>query len=203
MLLTAREKRARADAVVKRGSPEWPVVPPNASLLAAPRASARRIRRYVEYVAHRTAASWPAAAVDELMTSYAAACEMAGLDLLLVICELLVETDELKSASTRLRVDPTALAFAVPACEQDWPRSWKDCARFHVGVLLAYALPDGAENAGQRLLLNVPRVREIVSPEKRGSAPTLDLLLRDWGGGGEPYLAKLLDHTDSILMPQY
>ena len=197
-----RERRARGDAVAKRGSPEWPVVPPNASLLAAPRASARRIRRYVEHVAGRTA-SWPTAAVDELMTSYAATCETAGLDLLLVICELLVETGELKSPSARLRIDPTALAFAAPACEQEWPRSWKDCARFHVGLLLAYALADGAETAEQRLLLNVPRVREIVSPKKRGSAPTLDLLLRDRADGGEPYLNKLLDHTDNILMPQY
>jgi hypothetical protein len=163
--------------VVKRGSTEWPIVPPDARFAAPPRATPRRISRYVEYVANT--AGWsvdPAnpAAVTALVAAYAGACAAAGLDPLVVICQLLVETDGLRSPSPWLRVDPHVLDGTPAPPPPGFHTSWHDAAQFHAQLLFDEAAR-GAMTVTQ------------VAHER----------------GGQRYLERLLGYTDSILMPQY
>jgi hypothetical protein len=162
--------------VARRGSSEWPVVSPQAAFAAPPRAAPRRISRYVEHVAF--AAGWPVGpdrtAVAALIEAYATACAAGRLDPLLVICQLLVETDGLRSASSWLRVDPAGLDGRQIPARPGFHASWQSAAQFHA-KLVADEAARGADSVGR------------IAHQR----------------GGQTYLDCLLSHTDSILMPQY
>jgi hypothetical protein len=168
----------------RRGSAEWPVVPRDAALLSRPRASAKRLARYAESRrrGHHE---------HGLVETYFAVCEEAGLDPLLVVSQLLLETDHLTARSTRLpSFDPVESA------------SRGEAARAHAGLLLAYALPKGAGDAAQRRLVDEALGRHPVPAKLRGSAPTLDRLAGTWSADPR-YPERIREIANEILTPQY
>jgi hypothetical protein len=184
----------------RRGSAEWPVVPRDAALLSSPRASAKRLARYA-HSANR--GRYPESELESIIATYAAACEEAGLDPLLVVSQLLLETQNLTAASARLpHLDPVGML--APRRGQAGPGfpSWAEAARAHAGLLLAYALPEGAGNDAQRRLLELARGRRPVPGKLRGSAPTLDRLAGAWSAD-KGYPERIREIANEILTPQY
>lgn len=140
--------------------------------------------------------------VVAIITTYVATCEEAGLDPLLVVSQLLLETDNLTSASPPLRLDPVGLRLSKNEEAERWFASWPEAARAHAGLLLAYALPAGSESTAQRGLLEEARRWRSVPHRLRGSAPTLDRLAGTWTAD-EGYPEKIRDIANMILQPQY
>jgi hypothetical protein len=174
-----------------------------APLLAPPRAGARRMMRFAVQgrllQAYGPAVEEPVAA---LMGGYVTTCERYGVDPLVPVCQLLIETEFLTSPFRRLRVDEDRLRPPTKQEIRPWLASWAGVVRAHTALLLAYALPVGEENAPQLELLrdkvNLPQLPH----ELRGSAPKLDLFVRAWTPE-EDYLDRLCEVGNSILMPQY
>jgi len=137
-----------------------------------------------------------------ILTTYVETCDEAGLDSLLVVSQLLLETDNLTSASSRLGLNPVKLALAKVEGDESWFSAWREAARAHAGLLLAYALPAGSESAAQLDLVEKALRWRPVPHRSRGSAPTLDRLAGSWAADRD-YTDKVLRIADSITMPQY
>lgn len=184
----------------RRGSAEWPVVPPDAALLSPPRASARRLARY----AHSgSRGRYRESELEGIIATYAAVCKEAGLDPLLVVSQLLLETDNLTAASARPpRLDPVGILAPKRAQAGPGFPSWEQAARAHAGLLLAYALPEGAGTDPQRRLLEQALRRRSVPRKLRGSAPTLDRLAGAWSAD-KGYPERIREIANEILTPQY
>ena len=184
----------------RRGSAEWPVVPRDAALLSPPRASARRMARY----AHSgNRGRYRESELQRIIGTYAAACEAAGLDPLLAVSQVLLETDNLTAPSARLpHLDPVGIL--APKQGQAGPGfpSWEEAARAHAGLLLAYALPEGAGTGAQRRLLKEAIGRRPLTGKLRGSAPTLDRLGGAWSAD-KGYAGRIREIANEILTPQY
>jgi hypothetical protein len=134
---------------------------------------------------------------------YVATCDAAELDPLLVVSQLILETDNLTAghAFARPLLDPIGIAAAKDPGGTGGFRSWLEAARVHVGVLLGFALPSG-ETPVQRELLDDARRWQPLLDELRGSAPTLDLLPRAWNAPPD-YAERIRAIANTILEPQY
>ena len=137
-----------------------------------------------------------------ILTTYVATCDEAGLDSLLVVSQLLLETDNLTSASSRLGLNPVKLDLTTVEGDVSWFSTWREAARAHAGLLLAYALPAGSESAAQLDLVEEALRWRPVPHRLRGSAPTLDHLGDSWVADSD-YTDKVLRIADSITMPQH
>ncbi len=154
------------------------------------------------------------------MPAYFATCTSVGIDPILVIAQMIHETGNLTSfwsarpqrnpagigVNSRKQVDrptdPTGWAFNTQ--RQVWEmglsfKTWKDDAiPAHVGRLLAYALPKGAEDAAQRDLIKRAMTYRSLPDRLRGTASTLKPLEKvhnpagdGWASPGADYGAKI------------
>lgn len=155
--------------------------------------------RYAVQGSHRADAE---DAVVAILETYVAAAEEAGLDALLMVSQLLLETDNLTSASEQLSLDPVDLGLPKRNEAGPWFSSWPEAARAHAGLLLAYALPTGSESPAQLGLVEDALKWRSVAHRLRGSAPTLDRLGGTWTTD-EDYPDKVRAIADSIVTPQY
>jgi len=174
----------------------------DAPLLGPTRASARWMMRFVVQ-GRLQRGDRPAVeeSVTALLATYVTTCEKPGVDPLVPVCQLLIETEFLTSPSHRLRVDEHQLHLPTKEEIVPWLRSWAGVVRAHVAFVLAHALPVGEDSAQQSELLCDNASGPF--PEKlRGSAPTLDLLARAWTPESD-YLDRLCEIGNSILMPQH
>jgi hypothetical protein len=172
-------------------------------LLAPPRAGARRMMRFA--VQGRLLHAYGSAveeSVTALMATYVTTCEKHGVDPLVPVCQLLIDTEFLTSPSRRLRVDEHRLRPPTKEEIRPWLASWGEVVRAHTALLLAYALPVGEESAQQLELLRDKANPPQFPYELRGSAPKLDLFARAWTPEKD-YLDRLCEVGNSILMPQY
>lgn len=202
MILLSRPTRPDAVSSPRRGSAEWPIIPPDAPLLplpSSPRWSPKRMARYAVQ-GKRTANAEDS--VVAILEKYVAACDEAGLDSLLVVSQLLLETDKLTSASRQLCLNPVDLRLTKPDETEPWFSSWPEAARAHAGLLLAYALPAGRGSPAQLRLLEGALEWRAVPQKLRGSAQTLERLAGTWTAD-QDYLDKVVDIADSITQPQY
>lgn len=195
--------------MVRKGSLDWPVLISDAALIAPPRVSAKRL---VMYIACHTHDGYDEDDVREIIATYVATCTESGLDPLLVVSQLLLECDHLNSASAKpTRLNPIGVGIGSSESgsraskDQDllplFP-SWTEVARVHAGILLAYALPKGAENPRQRGLIEQAAKWRPVPAALRGSAPTVDRLAAAWGAESD-YARKIRDIADTIMQPQW
>src|SRR4051812_29737272 len=91
-----------------RGSSDWPVIEPDASFLSAPRASSKRLAMFVE-CGKRGAQSTET--IDLIIGVYVATCDAAEIDPLLVVSQLILETDNLTAGRALARpLDPVRIA---------------------------------------------------------------------------------------------
>jgi hypothetical protein len=165
---------------------------------ASPRASARRITRLVVHQAHAPAAE---ESVRAYVATYVDVCEEVGLDSLLVVSQLVVETSKLREAGTSPYLDwlrPPAISQGTTTPSTQWG----DASRAHAGLVLAFAVAPGDETPAQRALMEHGFAKRHVPDNLRGSAPTLDRLVGTWTHRPD-YADVLRRFANQILEPQY
>ena len=154
------------------------VVTPQSALLAPARAPLKTLERYMLSRQHGTYSDDD---VREILRTYAATCKQAGLDPLLVVSQMVLETGNLMSFwSQPPRRNPAGIGVTGAAGAGLSFSNWEKAARAHVGRLLAYALPkDGGTEAQRKLIDEALKVRPLPD-DRRGRAPKLKGLAGSW-----------------------
>jgi hypothetical protein len=163
-------------------------VTPRARLLAKPRVSASRARRYCLARPHGEYTEQDVARIVQL---YFDAARPVGLDPLLVVSQMVLETANLTSFwSQRPRRNPAGIGVTGEPGAGISFGSWPKAVRAHAGRLLAYALPLEGENSLQRALIEEALTWRPLPANRRGVAPTLQGLAGTW--------ATDLEYADKI-----
>jgi len=160
--------------------------------------------------------------------AYFALCVDVGIDPILAVAQMIHETGNLTSFwSARPQRNPAGIGVnsrkqvEQPADTTDWAfntqrqmwemglsfKTWKDDAiPAHIGRLLAYALPRGAESAAQRELIERAMAYRTLPDKLRGTAPTLKPLGKahnpagdGWASPGADYGARIAEVARQII----
>ena len=153
-------------------------VTPQTALLAQPRATKKTLERYLLSRQH---GGYSDDEVRKILGTYMETCKRAGLDPLLVVSQMVLETGNLMSHwSQPPRRNPAGIGVTgQPGAGLSFS-NWDKAVRAHVGRLLAYALPAGAETEAQgRLVAEALKARPLPD-DRRGKAPALKGLAGSW-----------------------
>ena len=147
-------------------------------LLAAPRSTVKTLERYLLSRQHGTYSDDD---VRDILRKYAAACKKAGLDPLLVVSQMVLETGNLMSDwSQPPRRNPAGIGVTgAPGAGISFS-TWDKAVDAHVGRLLAYALPKDEGTEAQRTLIDRALKVRPLPDDRRGRAPTLKGLAGTW-----------------------
>lgn len=149
-----------------------------AKLLAQPRATQKALVRYMLLRKH---GKYSDDDVRAILKRYLATSKRAGVDPLLVISQMILETGNLTSHwSQRPRRNPAGIGVTgEPGVGISFP-TWDKAVRAHVGRLLAYAIPKGGGNVAQRGLIKEALAVRPLPDNRRGCAPTVKGLAGTW-----------------------
>jgi N-acetylmuramoyl-L-alanine amidase len=138
----------------------------------------------VAYLLARPHGKYSDAAVTRIVKLYFDTAAAVGVDPLLAISQMVVETGGLTSDWSRApRRNPAGIGVTgAPGVGLSFP-TWKDAVRAHVGRLLAYALPKGAESDEQRALIAEALAWRPLPDDRRGCASSLAGLGGTWAMG--------------------
>jgi hypothetical protein len=162
----------------KPATPDTGPVTVQSSLLAKPRATRRTLERYLLSRQH---GSYGDDEVKQILGTYLETCRRAGLDPLLVVSQLVLETGNLMSHwSQPPRRNPAGIGVTGQPGAGISFSNWDKAARAHVGRLLAYALPPGGVTDAQRALVTEALKVRPLPDDLRGRAPTLKGLAGTW-----------------------
>jgi hypothetical protein len=188
---SAEDREGQATA--QRAAP--PAVTPRSQLHARPRARAERAERYLLGRPH---GEYNEDDIRVIVGHYYNTAEPVGLDPLLVVAQMALETGGLTSFwSQRPRRNPAGIGVTgAPGAGVSFP-SWKIAVRAHTGRLLAYALPIGAENRLQRELIEEALAHRALPQRFRGVAPRLEGLAGTWAADRQ-YAVKLARVSNEI-----
>ncbi len=147
-------------------------------LLAEPRVTREELEAFMLARDH---GGYTDANVRGIVRRYMTTATSVGLDPLLVVSQMVLETGNLTSFWSQVpRRNPAGIGVTGEEGKGNTFTSWDKACRAHVGRLLAYALPDGAENTAQRALIKEAlKVRDLPA-DRRGRAPTLAGLSGSW-----------------------
>jgi hypothetical protein len=164
-------------------------------LLAPPRAPADRLEAYVRSRPH---GSYSDANVRTIVRLYDQTARSVGLDPLLVVAQMVLETGNLSSEwSQPPRRNPAGIGVTgEPGAGISFP-SWKAAVRAHVGRLLAYAVAAGAETAAQRKLIDEALSWRPLPDRLRGAATSLRGLAGAWAAD-QQYATKIVRLANEI-----
>lgn len=153
-------------------------VSPRTRLLARPRSAKKTLENYMLTRKHGT---YTDDEVRAIVATYYATAKSAGLDPLLVISQMILETGNLTSRwSQPPRRNPAGIGVTgQPGAGVSFP-TWDEAVRAHVGRLLAYAVPKSAESEAQHRLIEEALAVRALPDSRRGCAPTLDGLTATW-----------------------
>jgi hypothetical protein len=156
-------------------------VTPKTRVLAAPSADLDTV---VRYLLARPHGSYSDQAVAKIAKLYFDTASSVGVDPLLAVSQMVVETGGLTSDwSQPPRRNPAGIGVTgAPGAGLSFP-TWKDAVRAHVGRLLAYAVPKGSESDEQRALIDEALGWRALPDNRRGCAPTLSGLGGTWAMG--------------------
>jgi hypothetical protein len=170
-------------------------VTPRSHLHAQPRARAERAERYLLGRAH---GEYNADDIRVIVGHYYKTAQSVGLDPLLVVAQMALETGGLTSFwSQRPRRNPAGIGVTgAPGAGVSFP-SWKIAARAHTGRLLAYSLPSGDEDQLQRELIKEALAHRALPTRFRGVAPRLEGLAGTWAADLQ-YAVKLARVANEI-----
>jgi hypothetical protein len=159
-----------------------------AKLLTQPRVTQKAL---VRYMLSRKHGNYSDEDVRSILKRYVATSRQAGIDPLLVVSQMVLETGNLTSRwSQRPRRNPAGIGVTgKPGVGISFP-SWDEAVRAHVGRLLAYAIPKGRGNAAQRKLIEEALAVRQLPDTRRGCAPTIGGLAGTW--------AKDMKYADKI-----
>ena len=158
--------------------PDTGPVTVQSGLLDPPRATRKTLERYMLARQH---GKYSDADVRDILGKYTTTCKAAGLDPLLVVSQMVLETGNLMSDwSQAPRRNPAGIGVTGKPGAGVSFSNWDKAVRAHVGRLLAYALPKDSGTPAQRKLIDEAlKVRPL--PENRlGCAPTLKGLAGTW-----------------------
>jgi flagellum-specific peptidoglycan hydrolase FlgJ len=172
-----------------------PAVTPRSQLHAQPRARAERAERYLLGRPH---GEYNADDIRIIVGHYYTTAEPVGLDPLLVIAQMALETGGLTSFwSQRPRRNPAGIGVTgAPGAGVSFP-SWKTAVRAHTGRLLAYSLPSGDENQLQHQLIEEALAHRALPQRFRGVAARLEGLAGTWAADPQ-YAVKLARVANEI-----
>jgi hypothetical protein len=128
--------------------------------------------------------------VRGILRHYDALCRSVGLDPLLVVAQLLHETEFLNSYwSQRPRRNPAGIGVnGMPGVGISFPTWHDDAIPAHVGRVLLYALPAGTGTPAQQALMSTALRWRGLPQRYLGCAPTLRGFVRTWAAdGNEPH----------------
>lgn len=156
-------------------------VSPDSTILATPRAMEAQLRRYL--VSKHQANFYKESALTNIVRLYVATCTAVGIDPLLAVSQMALETGHLKSAlSHPPHRNPAGIGVTgKPGEEISFP-NWSTAVRAHVGRLAAYAIPKGQGTPPQKELIAEALAVRPLPDAKRGSA----VRLRGSRGAGRP-----------------
>ncbi|HSK16003.1 MAG TPA: glucosaminidase domain-containing protein [Gaiellaceae bacterium] len=189
----------RVEAMVAGTTPEPPKPPKppkpaakvtaRAALLGAPGAERAQLETRILGSPH---GGYSDASVRSILRTYDETARSVGLDPLLVVAQMVLETGNLTSDWSQVpKRNPAGIGVTgEPGAGIRFP-SWKKAVRAHCGRLLAYALPKGAESAEQKALIDEALGWRPLPDSLRGAAPTLSKLTGRWAT--DPgYAAKIV-----------
>ncbi len=170
-------------------------VTPRSQLHAAARAPAQRAERYLLAGPH---GEYSDDDVRVIVGHYYKTAPAVGLDPLLVVAQMVLETGALTSFwSQRPRRNPAGIGVTgAPGAGLSFP-SWKTAVRAHTGRLLAYSLPSGTENQAQAQLIAEALAFRPLPQRLRGVAPRLEGLAGTWAADPQ-YAVKLARVANDI-----
>ena len=148
------------------------------SLVAEPRATRAQLERHMLARPH---GEYTETNVRQILGRYLTTSSAAGLDPLIVVSQMILETGNLTSFWSQVpRRNPAGIGVTgEPDVGISFP-SWKAAVRAHVGRLLAYAIAKGGESPAQRELIDEALAVRPLSETLRGVAPTLAGLTGTW-----------------------
>lgn len=175
--------------------PETGPVTARTTLLAAPRATRAQLERHMLARAH---GDYTEANVRGILGRYMREAQAVGLDPLLVVSQMVLETGNLTSHWSQVpRRNPAGIGVTgEPGAGISFP-SWKKAVRAHVGRLLAYAIPLGDEDAGQKKLIEEALEWRPLPNTHRGVAPTIKGLAGTWAADPK-YAGKIVRIANEI-----
>ena len=124
---------------------------------------------------------YSATEVRDIVKKYVATATEAGLDPLLVVSQMVLETGNLSSFwSQPPRRNPAGIGVTGEPGKGLSFSSWDKAVRAHVGRLLAYAIPKDQGTPAQRKLIAEALAVRPLPDNRRGCAPTLNGLAGTW-----------------------
>ncbi|MGH3051741.1 MAG: glucosaminidase domain-containing protein, partial [Gaiellaceae bacterium] len=158
--------------------PPGPKITKRTRLIAAPRATRGQLEGYLLGRPH---GSYDERQVRTIARLYDETSKSVGLDPLLVVAQMVLETGNLCSFwSQPPRRNPAGIGVTgVPGEGISFP-NWRASVTAHVGRLLAYTLARGAGNAPQRELIKKALEVRPLPDDRFGVAPTLSGLAGTW-----------------------
>jgi hypothetical protein len=164
-------------------------------LLSAPRATRAQLERFLVSGSH---GSYSDKEVRAVASAYDETARAAGLDPLLVVAQMVLETGHLTSEwSQPPRRNPAGIGVTgEPGKGISFP-DWDSAVTAHVGRLLAYSLAKGAETDAQKRLIDDALHWRPLPDSLRGAAPTLSGLAGTWAADKQ-YATKIANIANKI-----
>lgn len=166
---------------------------PRSTLMAAPRATQAQLRRHLvaRHRAHPGQSRYKDSTLADIVRLYVVTCRSVGLDPLVAVSQMELETGHLTSpASQPPRRNPAGIGITSSAALGVSFPNWRKAVHAHVGRLAAYALPRGHETPAQKALIAEALAVRPLPNSKRGVATRVAGLSRHWAADPE-YARKI------------
>ena len=171
-------------------------ITPDTTLMSAPRAT---LAQLVSALLLQDHGGYSEDDIRFIARLYYGTCVPVGIDPLLVISQMRLETANLSSSwSQPPHYNPAGIGVTgQPGAGVNFP-NWPYAARAHVGRLLAYAIKAGKENDLQKLVVTEALHWRPLPPNKRGTAPNLKGLAAAWAAD-TAYAKKISSIANGIV----
>jgi len=201
---------------VKDDDPPLEEITPDTPLMGPPRATSATL---INAITSRGTRQYTDFDVQVIVEHYWGIASAVGVDPLLAVAQMVLETDNLRSWwAARPRRNPAGLGVTgerrttmPPEPERhewsqdahSWVRglsfpTWQHSVRAHIGRLLAYALRHDQASAAQQQLLDEALALRPLPNDYRGCAPTLRGLNGRWAVPGEDYAERIARIANTI-----
>jgi hypothetical protein len=173
---------------------------PSSTILAKPRATAAQLRRHLiaRHDAHPGQSHLKDSTLADIVQLYMRTCKSIGLDPLVAVSQMELETGHLTSkASQPPRRNPAGIGITGPGVNGVSFPNWNKAVRGHVGRLAAYAIPSGKGTPAQKALIEEALAVRPLDPDVRGSAVRVRGLSKHWAHD-QAYAGKIVKIAKEI-----
>jgi hypothetical protein len=162
-------------------SPE--TLTPRSTILGTPRATRAQLRRHLvaRHDANPRQSRIKHSTLADIVQLYFKTCKSIGLDPLVAVSQMELETGHLTSkASQPPRRNPAGIGITGSGVQGVSFPNWNKAVRAHVGRLAAYAIPTGKGTPAQKALIVEALAVRPLGANKRGVAVRVAGLSRHW-----------------------